>query len=132
MDIPKDFLSKEFLSQFKTREDVEAFMSELHVEVYEQMLQGEMDSHLGDEKGSKAAINTGNSRNGSYPKTIQGTYGESFIEVPCDREGELEPVVAPKHQRRGLSIKKLVVSLYIKGMSVFSLSGTGVLFLISF
>lgn len=34
MDIPKDFLSKEFLSQFKTQEDVEAFMSELHVQVY--------------------------------------------------------------------------------------------------
>lgn len=38
MDIPKDFLSKKFLSQFKTQEDVEAFISELHVKVYEQML----------------------------------------------------------------------------------------------
>lgn len=46
MDIPKDFLNKEFLSQFKTQEDVEAFMSELHVQVYEQMLQSEMDSGL--------------------------------------------------------------------------------------
>lgn len=95
MDIPKDFLSKEFLSQFKTQEDVEAFMSELHVKVYEQMLQGEMDSHLGYEKGSKDGFNTGNSRNGSYSKKIQGTHGESIIEVPRDREGEFEPVVEP-------------------------------------
>lgn len=50
MDIPKDFLSKEFLSQFKTQDDVESFMS-VHVKVYEQMLQAEMDSHLGYEKG---------------------------------------------------------------------------------
>lgn len=40
MNIPKDFLSKEFLSQFRTQEDVEAFISELHVN--EQMLQSEM------------------------------------------------------------------------------------------
>lgn len=38
MDIPKEFLSEEFLSQFKTGEDVTAFMKELHTRVYEQML----------------------------------------------------------------------------------------------
>lgn len=47
MDIPKEFLSKEFLSKFKTGEDVTAFMKELHSRVYEQMLEGEMDNHLG-------------------------------------------------------------------------------------
>ncbi len=118
MDIPKDFLSKEFLSQFKTQEDVEAFISELHVKVYEGMLQGEMDSHLGYEKGSKEGINTGNSRNGSYNKKIQGKHGEAIIEVPRDRQSEFEPVIVPKHQSRGLSIEKLVISLYAKGMSV--------------
>lgn len=118
MEIPKDFLSKEFLSQFKTQDDVKAFMSELHVKVYEQMLQGEMDSHLGYEKGSKAGLNTCNSRNGSYPKKIQGKHGEAVIAVPRDREGEFEPVVVPKHQSRGLSIEQLVIYLYAKGMSV--------------
>ena len=49
MDIPKEFLSKEFLSQFKTGEDVTAFMKELHTRVYEQMLEAEMDNHLGYE-----------------------------------------------------------------------------------
>lgn len=53
MDTPKDFLSKEFLSQFKPQEDVKAFICELHVKVYEQMLQGEIDSHLDYEKGAK-------------------------------------------------------------------------------
>lgn len=44
MEIPKEFLSKEFLSQFKSQEDVEAFLTELHVKVYESMLLGEMDA----------------------------------------------------------------------------------------
>ena len=46
MDIPKEFLSKEFLSQFKTGEDVTAFMKELHTRVYEQMLEAELDNHI--------------------------------------------------------------------------------------
>ena len=108
MDIPKNLLSKEFLSRFKTQDDVETFMSEFHV----------MDSHLGYEKSSKEGNNSGNSRNGSYPKKIQGTYGEAVIEVPRDRKGDFEPVVVPKHQSRWLSIERLVISLYAKGMSV--------------
>ena len=118
MDIPKEFLSKEFLSQFKTGEDVTAFMKELHTRVYEQMLEAEMDNHLGYEKHSNQGDHSGNSRNGSYRKQIQTEMGESVIQVPRDREGEFEPIVVPKHQSRGLSIERLVISLYAKGMSV--------------
>ena len=118
MDIPKEFLSKEFLSQFKTGEDVTAFMKELHTRVYEQMLEAEMDNHLGYEKHSNQGDHSGNSRNGSYRKQIQTEMGESVIQVPRDREGEFEPIVIPKHQSRGLSIERLVISLYAKGMSV--------------
>jgi hypothetical protein len=46
MDIPKKFLSKEFLSQFKTGDDVTAFMKELYARVYEQMLEGWMSNYL--------------------------------------------------------------------------------------
>jgi|GEM_PF-4739774 len=56
MDIPKDFLSKKFLSQFKTQENVEAFINNLHIKVYEVMLQGEMDSHLGYDKGFNLVV----------------------------------------------------------------------------
>ena len=118
MDIPKEFLSKEFLSQFKTGEDVTTFMKELHTRVYEQMLEAEMDNHLGYEKHSNQGDHSGNSRNGNYKKQIQTEMGESVIQVPRDREGEFEPVVVPKHQSRGLSIERLVISLYAKGMSV--------------
>lgn len=42
--VPSELLSKEFLSQFKTEADVSKFLKELHSQVLEQMLQGEMDS----------------------------------------------------------------------------------------
>jgi len=116
--VPAELLSKEFLSQFKTEEDVSRFLKDLHSQVLEQMLDGEMDSHLGYEKHSPSGHNTGNSRNGTYPKTIQSEHGESVIQVPRDRNGDFEPVIVPKHQSRGLSIERLVISLYAKGMSV--------------
>lgn len=47
MDLPKDFLNNEFLRQFKTEEDVSNFLTDLHARVLEQMLEGEMDAHLG-------------------------------------------------------------------------------------
>ncbi len=116
--VPSELLSKDFLSQFKTEQDVSKFLKDLHSQVLEQMLHGEMDSHLGYEKNAAEGHNTGNSRNGSFPKTIQTEHGQSVIQIPRDRRSEFEPVVVPKHQSRGLSIEKLVISLYAKGMSV--------------
>ena len=116
--VPDEVLSKEFLSQFKTEADVSKFLKQLHAQVLEKMLEGEMDAHLGYEKNSVTGNNTGNSRNGSYPKKIQTEHGESVISIPRDRKGQFEPIAVPKHESRGLSIEKLVISLYAKGMSV--------------
>ena len=116
--VPAEMLSKEFLSQFKTEEDVSQFLKDLRSQVLEQMLQGEMDAHLGYDKHSSDGYNSGNSRNGSFSKKIQSEHGEHIIEVPRDRKGEFDPIVVPKHQSRGVSIERLVISLYAKGMSV--------------
>ena len=69
--VPDEVLSKEFLSQFKTEADVSKSLKQLHAQVLEKMLEGEIDAHLGYEKNSVAGNNIGNSRNGSCPKKIQ-------------------------------------------------------------
>ena len=84
----------------------------------EKMFQGERDVLLGYKKDSVAGNNCGNSRNGTYPKKIQTEHEQSVITVPRDRNGEFEPIAVPKHESRGLSIERLVISLYAKGMSV--------------
>ena len=53
------------------------------------MLESEMDVHLDYEKNSVAGNNSGNSRNGKYPKKIQTEHSESVISIPRDRNGEL-------------------------------------------
>ena len=82
-----------------------------------------MDAHWGYEKNFISGNNTGNFRNGSYPKTIQIEHGKSVISIPRDRNGQFKVVAVPKHESRGLSIEKLVISLYSKEMSVSDLEG---------
>ena len=41
--VPDEVLSKEFISQFKTEADVSKFLKQLHAQVLEKMLEGEMD-----------------------------------------------------------------------------------------
>lgn len=107
--VADEVLNKEFFSLFKSEADVSKFLKQLHAQVLEKMLEGEMDVHLGYEKNSVSGNNSGNSRNDSYLKKIQTEHGEPVIDIPRDRNGEFEPIVVPKHESRGLSIEKLVI-----------------------
>ena len=42
--VPDEVLSKEFLSQFKTESNVSKFLKQLHAQVLEKILEGEMDA----------------------------------------------------------------------------------------
>ena len=62
--VPDEVLSKEFISQFKTEADVSKFLKQLHAQVLEKMLEGEMDDHLGYEKNSMAGNNAAHANDG--------------------------------------------------------------------
>ena len=57
--------------------DIQAKLKRLFAGAIEQMLEAEMDEHLGYEKNSIEGNNTGNSRNGYNHKTIISDYGEN-------------------------------------------------------
>lgn len=80
--------------------DVQSMLKRLFAETIEQMLEAEMDEHLGYEKNSVAGNNSGNSRNGYGKKTISSDYGDCEIAVPRDRNGEFEPKIIEKRQTR--------------------------------
>ena len=80
--------------------DIQSMLKRLFAGTIEQMLEAEMDEHLGYEKHSAAGNNSGNSRNGYGKKTISSDYGECEIAVPRDRNGEFEPKVIEKRQTR--------------------------------
>lgn len=97
--------------------DIQTKLKRLFAGTIEQMLEAEMEEHLGYEKHSVEGYNSGNSRNGYNTKTIISDYGESEISVPRDRNGEFEPKILGKRQTRTDEIEQKIMAMYAKGMS---------------
>ncbi len=77
----------------------------------------ELSDHLGYEPHAVAGRGSGNSRNGSYPKTVTTEIGQVDLRVPRDRNGSFDPITVPKGQRRLDGLTGNVISLYAKGMT---------------
>ena len=88
------------MRECETTSDIQEKLKRLFAGTIEQMLEAEMDEHLGYEKNSAMGNNTGNSRNGYGKKRIISDYGECEIAVPRDRNGEFEPRVLAKRQTK--------------------------------
>jgi putative transposase len=105
------------MSECKSTGDIQTKLKRLFAGTIEQMLECEMEEHLGYEKHSAMGDHSGNSRNGYNKKTITSDYGESEIEIPRDRNGEFEPKVLEKRQTRTDEIEQKILAMYAKGMS---------------
>src|SRR5258708_7003918 len=77
----------------------------------------ELDDHLGYVKGDPGGNGSGNSRNGSYDKTVTTAAGPVRIGVPRDRNGSFEPRIVPKGRRRLGQVDDMILSLYARGMT---------------
>lgn len=108
---PEDLLSENGLLQQLTKALVE------------RALNGELTHHLGYEKHSAEGDNSGNSRNGSTPKTLKGKRGQIDIEVPRDRKGEFEPQLVKKNQTRFDGLDEKIISLYSRGLTQNEIRG---------
>jgi transposase-like protein len=113
--LKEELFNNDFFKQFKSGKEFESFLSQLHKRGIEQMLEGELDHHLGYEKHARS--DQSNARNGYGSKTIKTDFGETRINVPRDREGSFDPLIVPKRESMADGIESLVVSLYAKGMS---------------
>lgn len=109
---------KGFFKQFKSKESFQEYFNSLFKQGIEEMLQAELDEHLGYSKHSTDGYNTGNSRNGSFPKTITTeNVGDIILNIPRDRMGEFEPTVVPKGETISTKIEDAIVGMYSRGMS---------------
>lgn len=86
-------------------------------QVLQSALEAELSDHLGYDRYAPAGRGSGNSRNGTSPKTVRTEIGEVTVQVPRDRAGTFEPQIVPKHQRRLDGFDQNVLSLYAKGMT---------------
>ena len=87
----------------KTTEEIvgpDGLLKRLTKTLIERAMNAEMSHHLGYEKHAPEGRGSGNNRNGSSSKKVQGDFGAVEIEVPRDRNGTFEPKIIPKHERR--------------------------------
>ncbi|MBI2806344.1 MAG: IS256 family transposase [Planctomycetes bacterium] len=93
-------------------------LTELTKRIMERALDVERSDHLGYERGDPVGNGSGNSRNGTSPKTVLTDGGAVALDVPRDRNGTFEPKLVPKHERRLEGFNELVCSLVARGVSV--------------
>ncbi|NLG17866.1 MAG: IS256 family transposase [Fibrobacter sp.] len=113
-------LIDELLKNYKKPEDIigeNGLLKELTKAIIERALGAELTAHLGYGPHAAAGKNTGNSRNGTSAKTLKSDLGDLPIEVPRDRNGEFEPQLIPKGQRRFTGFDDKILSMYARGMT---------------
>ena len=110
--------------QPKTVEDMQNALKDLFGPMFEAMLKGEMDNHLGYESNDKNEKETDNRRNGYGKKTLKTSAGEVDVKVPRDRDGSFDPQLIPKRKKDVSAIENKVISMYARGMSQRDISTT--------
>jgi len=93
-------LLDELLTDYQKPEDLlgqDGLLQQLIKALVERALNGELTHHLGYDKPGD---NSGNSRNGTIPKTLRGERGQVQLDVPRDRDSSFEPQLVKKGQTR--------------------------------
>src|SRR5215469_16327213 len=95
----------------------DGLLSQVTKAVLERALAEEMTGHLGYEKHDPAGRGSGNSRNGTTPKTVLTDVGAVDLAVPRDRNGSFEPQIVRKGQTRLEGFNERIIALYARGMT---------------
>lgn len=96
----------------------EGFIQQIIRAGLERGLNAELTEHLGYEKHAAEGRGTGNSRNGSYAKTVSTVGGDIDLAMPRDRAGTFVPTLVPKGSRRTGGLDEMIISLYAGGMTI--------------
>ena len=112
-------IAKAILEEYKptNREEMQDAIKDIFGPMFEAILQGEMDAHLGYGSNDRGAKGTENRRNGYTDKTIKTTMGDVAIRTPRDRDASFDPQLIPKRSRDVSGIEDKVLAMYARGMS---------------
>lgn len=106
----------------QTAEDIQDALKDLFGGTIKEMMEAEMDNHLGYEKSQRS--DSDDYRNGYKEKQVNSSYGSMKIEVPQDRKSTFEPQIVKKRQKDISDIDQKIISMYAKGMTTRQISDT--------
>ena len=81
----------------ETAEDIQDALKDLLGGTIKEMMEAEMDEHLGYGKSERS--DSDDYRNGYKRKRVNSSYGAMEIDVPQDRKSTFEPQVVKKRQK---------------------------------
>ena len=108
--------------EINSAEDIQDALKDLLGGTIKEMMEAEMDNHLGYEKSERS--DNDDYRNGYKSKRINSSYGSMDIEVPQDRKSTFEPQIVQKRQKDISDIDQKIISMYAKGMTTRQISDT--------
>lgn len=119
-------IAQSIIEQYQPQnaQDMQNAIKDIFGPMFEAMLQGEMDDHLGYESNDHGYKATSNRRNGYTNKTLKTTMGDIDIQSPRDRDGSFEPQIVPKRSRDVSGVEDKVLAMYAKGMSQRDIADT--------
>ena len=115
-----DEVIDELLAGASTEEEIVGpggLLAQLTKRLVERAMEVELTDHLGYEPHQEPPGGTGNTRNGSTPKTLITEHGPVPIDTPRDRDGGFEPKIVKKRQRRFQGFDEKILALYSRGLS---------------
>ncbi len=121
-DIPNELL-EQFVTGPMTAEVVEAATRKFKKAIIERALGAEMSHHLGYGLGESKPATVSNHRNGSSSKTVLTDDGPLSIDIPRDRNGNFNPILIPKHERRFTGFDDKIIAMYARGMTMREIQG---------
>src|SRR5579863_2665265 len=92
-------------------------LAQLTKRLVERAMEVELTDHLGFEAHQEPPGGTGNTRNGTTPKTLITEHGRVALDAPRDRDGSFEPKIVRKRQRRFVGFDEKILALYSRGLS---------------
>jgi putative transposase len=119
-------LLDELLKDYQNPADLlgkNGIVKQLTKDLIERALEAELTDHLGYEKHASDGRGSGNSRNGTSGKTLKTEQGDLPLEIPRDRQGDFEPMLVAKGQRRTGVLDEKIISLYARGLTVAEIQG---------
>ena len=81
----------------ETAEDIQDALKDLLGGTIKEMMEAEMDDHLGYSKSQR--YESDDYRNGYKTKRVNSSYGSMEIDVPQDRRSTFEPQIVKKRQK---------------------------------
>jgi putative transposase len=113
-------LLDELLADYQSPEDLtgpDGLLKDLFRRLVETAAGAELTDHLGYERGDPAGRGSGNSRNGTTPKTLLTDHGPVPVDIPRDRNSTFEPKIVEKGQTHWAGFDDKIIAMYAGGMT---------------